>query len=81
MRSSPIIYARLKEESGSEETEDEIKRLLRLFRIWVRIIDHYGGLILLLTYVAFNVVYWTWLMTASEYGGWSVNTTWNALDE
>lgn len=62
-------------------TDMQTKKILRKYRRVAIVIEQYGLYILSLAYVIFNIIYWTWLMKESNYLQWSVNSTFNKINE
>ena len=44
-------------------------------------IENYGFVLFSLIFVVFNLIYWPWLLVASDYFQWDVDLTYNVKDD
>ncbi|ODM88034.1 Glycine receptor subunit alphaZ1 [Orchesella cincta] len=51
---------------------------LRKFERFAEFTEKFAFIIFSVVFTSFNVIYWTWLLVASDYFNWSVNETLNA---
>lgn len=51
---------------------------LQKYERFAEFIEKYAVVIFSVVFIIFNVIYWSWLLTVSDYYNWSVNETLNA---
>lgn len=64
------------------ETSAEEDKKSDQFELYTRMIEKFAFAVFFLLFVIYNILYWSWLFTSSDYYDWGeINTTLNVRDD